>query len=78
MSAAKLDWYPFGGWHRTNDHGWHFKMSTSTLITNGIYREAGLFLRTPFMEGCDGANNQTLPPGRSNMLYGMVWYGRCL
>ena len=31
--------------------------------------EAGLFLRTPFTEGCDGVNYQTLPPGRSNMLY---------
>ena len=35
----------------------------------GIYREAGLFLTTPFTEGCDGVNYQTLPPGRSNMLY---------
>ena len=24
---------------------------------------------TPFTEGCDGVNYQTLPPGRSNMLY---------
>ena len=38
-------------------------------FTNGIYWEAGLFLRTPFTEGCDGVNYQTLPPGRSNMLY---------
>ena len=38
-------------------------------FTNGIYWEAGLFLRTPFTEGCDGANYQTLPPGRSNVLY---------
>ena len=25
MPAAKLDWYRFGGWHHTNDHGWLFK-----------------------------------------------------
>ena len=32
---------------------------------NKIYWEAGLFLRTPFTEGCDGVNYQTLPPGHS-------------
>ena len=31
--------------------------------------EAGLFLTTPFTEGCDGVNHQTLPPGHSNTLY---------
>ena len=69
MSAAKLDKYPFGGWHHTNDHGGLFKRSPR--FTNGIYREAGLVLRTSFMitEGCDGVNYQTLPLGRSNMLY---------
>ena len=55
------------GWHHTNDHGWLFKRSPR--FTDGIYREAGLFLTTPFTEGCDGVNYQTLPPGRSNMLY---------
>ena len=34
--------------------------------------EASFLLRTPFTEGCDGVNDHTLPPGRSNMLYGMV------
>ena len=67
MSAAKLDKYPFDGWRRTNDHGWLFKRSPR--FTDGIYWEAGLFLRTPFTEGCDGVNYQTLPPGRSNKLY---------
>ena len=38
-------------------------------FTGGIYREAGLFLTTPFTEGCEGVNYQTLLPGRSNMLY---------
>ena len=38
-------------------------------FTNEIYREAGSFLRTSFTEGCDGVNYQTLPPGRSNVLY---------
>ncbi len=46
MPAAKLGWCPFGGWHHTNDHGWLFKRSPR--FTDGIYREAGLFLRTPF------------------------------
>ena len=41
----------------------------SPRFTDGIYREAGLFLTTPFTKGCDGVNNQTLPPGRSHMLY---------
>ena len=41
----------------------------SPRFTDGIYREAGLFLTTPFTEGCDGVNYPTLPPGRSNMLY---------
>ena len=69
MSAAKLDRYPFGGWHHTNDHGWLFKRSPR--FTNGIYLDAGLCLRTPLTEGCDGVNNQTLPPGRSefNVLF---------
>ena len=31
--------------------------------------EAALFVTTPFTEGCDGVKYQTLPPGRSNMLY---------
>ena len=39
------------------------------MVTNGIYWEAGLFLRNPFLEGCDGVHYQTLPPGRWNMLY---------
>ena len=26
-------------------------------------------LTTPFTEGCDGVNDQTLPPGRSNVLH---------
>ena len=30
----------------------------------GIYWATGLFLRTPFMEGCAGANKKALPPGR--------------
>ena len=34
----------------------------SPRFMNGIYWEAGLFLRTPFTEGCDGVNYQTLPP----------------
>ena len=41
----------------------------SPRFTDGIYLEAGLFLMTPFTEGCDGVKYQTLPPGRSNMLY---------
>ena len=41
----------------------------SPRFTGGIYQEAGLFLMTPFTEGCGGVNYQTLPPGRSNMLY---------
>ena len=45
MPAAKLDQYPFGGWYHTNDHGWLFKRSPR--FTDGIYREAGLFLTTP-------------------------------
>ena len=36
----------------------------SVYFTDGIYWEAGSFLRTPFTEGCDGVNYQTLPPGR--------------
>ena len=50
MPAAKLDQHPFGGWHHTNDHGWLFKRSPR--FADGIYREAGSFLRTPFTEGC--------------------------
>ena len=30
----------------------------------GLYWAAGLFLRTPFTEGCVGANKKALPPGR--------------
>lgn len=29
-----------------------------------VYWEAGLFLMTPFTEGCHEGNNKTLPPGR--------------
>ena len=54
--AAK---YPFGGWHHANDHGWLFKRLSPRFI-DGIYREAGSFLTTPFTEGCDGVNHQTL------------------
>ena len=40
----------------------------SPRFTDGIYQVDGLFLTTPFTEGCDGVNvnYQTLPPGRSN------------
>ena len=43
----------------------------------GIYWATGLFLRTPFTEGCAGANNKASPPGRHQeqaVWYGMVWY----
>ena len=30
----------------------------------GIYWATGLFLTTPFTEGCPGANNKASPPGR--------------
>ena len=30
----------------------------------GIYWATGLFLRTPFTEGCAGANKKASPPGR--------------
>ena len=30
----------------------------------GIYWATGLFLRTPFTEGCVGANKKASPPGR--------------
>ena len=33
------------------DHGWVFKRSPR--FTNGVYREAGLFLRALFTEGCE-------------------------
>ena len=32
--------------------------------TKGIYWATGLFLRTPFTEGCAGANKKASPPGR--------------
>ena len=44
-------------------------LKRSPRFTDGIYREAGSFLTTPFTEGCEGVNYQTLPPGRSNVLY---------
>jgi hypothetical protein len=56
MPAAKLDEYPLGGWHHTNDHGWLFKRSPR--FTDGIYQEAGSFLTTP-TEGCGGVNYGT-------------------
>ena len=42
--SVKLD-CPFGGWHHANDHGWLFKRSPR--FTEGICREAHLFLTTP-------------------------------
>ena len=33
-------------------------------FTKGIYWATGLFLRTPFTEGCAGANKKASPPGR--------------
>ena len=63
---AGLKWYPFGGWHHTNDHGWLFKRSPR--FTNGIYWEAALFLRAPFTKGCDGVN-QPCPLAARVLLY---------
>ena len=49
MSAAKLDWYPFGGRHQTNDHGWIFKRSPRLI--NGIYWDVWYGM----VEVCEGA-----------------------
>ena len=53
--------------------GWAIRLfslfSSVAKQTCTIHREAGLFLRSPFTERCDGVNDQTLPPGRSNVLY---------
>ena len=35
-----------------------------TRFIKGIYWATGLFLRTPFTEGCAGANKNASPPGR--------------
>ena len=67
MKKSQWRQFPFGGWHHANDHGWLFKRSPR--FTDGIHREAGSFLTTPFTEGRGGVNHQTLPPGRSNVLH---------
>ena len=54
MPAAKLDSYPFGSGHHTNDYGWLFKRSP--CLTDEIYQEAGVFLTAPITERCGGVN----------------------
>ena len=65
MSAAGL--VPF--WRLASHQRRRLAFQKVSPFTDGIYREAGLFLTTPFefMEGCDGVNYQILPPGRSNI-----------
>ena len=41
------------------NNDWLFKRYPR--FTDGIYWEAGLFLTTPFTEGCEGVSYQTLP-----------------
>ena len=46
-------------------------------FTKGIYWEAGLFLRTPFTEGCAGANEKASPPGRQQRcIFSLLVYFR--
>ena len=46
------------GWgHAHQDH-------TTPRFSKGIHWATGLFLRTPFTEGCAGANKKAPPPGR--------------
>ena len=51
---------------------------------SAINWDAGLFLRTPFTEGCAGANGKTLPPGRQQrctvrpITFSSVQFFRCL
>ena len=40
------------------------KLKRSPRFVKVIYWEASSFLRAPFTEGCAGANEKALPPGR--------------
>ena len=52
---------------------WYYLLSSIIILKDlseeGIFWEAGLFLETPCTEGCNGANNKTLPPGRAVTSY---------